>query len=312
MVEKRVFIQGKYDTTDIKREIESVPELNWRISKTPTDCDYFISFDKIEIESQNQNILYVLVRNEPQIVLPELYKKRYVKPFNKIIDVGKNPNNELNSIYHPQNLDGYSSKVVRNSERIVILNSNLLSFRKGEHYSLRRKASQEFPFVDVYGYGWDKTFFEKCKIMMVEGKQLLSQLGAVQLRNQINYFKKPLNYKGSVDNKSTALLGYKYALIIENSPTYISEKIFDAFTSGCFPIYIGIDLSLFEIPDNLYFQCEPNLKSIKESYEMLKNIDYQQWQINCSAWLQSSETEAKWSRKNFLINIKNAIEDPFN
>ena len=147
---------------------------------------------------------------------------------------------------------------------------------------------------------------------MVEGKQLLSQLGAVQLRNQINYFKKPLNYKGSVDNKSTALLGYKYALIIENSPTYISEKIFDAFTSGCFPIYIGIDLSIFEIPDNLYFQCEPNLKSIKESYEMLKNIDYQQWQINCSAWLQSSETEAKWSRKNFLINIKNAIEDPFN
>ena len=45
---------------------------------------------------------------------------------------------------------------------------------------------------------------------------------------------------------------------------------------------------------------------------MLKNIDYQQWQINCSAWLQSSETEAKWSGKNFLINIKNAIEDPFN
>jgi hypothetical protein len=91
---------------------------------------------------------------------------------------------------------------------------------------------------------------------------------------------------------------------------YISEKIFDAFTSGCFPIYIGIDLSLFEIPNNLYIQSKPNLKSIKTSYEMLKNIDYQEWQVKCSSWLQSSDTEIKWSRKNFLINIKNAIEDP--
>lgn len=311
MVEKKVFIQGKYDTTDITREIESTPELNWSLSKNPTDCDYFISFDQIEIRNRNKNILYVLVRNEPKIILPKLYKKRYLKLFNKIIDVGKNPYSGLNTINHPQNLNVYTSKVVRNSDKIVILNSNLLSLRKGEQYSLRRKASQELPFVDVYGYGWDKTIFQKCKMLIIELKQLLSQIGTVQLRHQMTYFKKPLNYKGSVNNKSTALLGYKYALIIENSSTYISEKIFDAFTSGCFPIYIGIDLSVFEIPDNLYFQCEPNLKSIKKCYEMLKNIDYQQWQINCAAWLQSSETEAKWSRKNFLINIKKAIEDPF-
>jgi hypothetical protein len=104
-------------------------------------------------------------------------------------------------------------------------------------------------------------------------------------------------------NKKEILSKYKYALIIENSQTYLSEKLFDALTSSCIPIYVGADLTKFNIPNFLYIRAEPNLNSIIKAFQDLKEVDYYNWVEKSVAWLQSEEVKKEWSQSYFIDKI---------
>jgi len=63
------------------------------------------------------------------------------------------------------------------------------------------------------------------------------------------------SYKGVIANKSTILKHTRFSFCYENFrdiPGYITEKIFDSFTSGCVPIYLGANNISDHIPDNCY------------------------------------------------------------
>ena len=67
---------------------------------------------------------------------------------------------------------------------------------------------------------------------------------------------------------------YTFCLIIENcnADGYISEKIYDAFTVGCIPLYYGNKNKLLEIPEDCYI----DLKNIKpcDLPSFIDNMDY--------------------------------------
>jgi hypothetical protein len=66
---------------------------------------------------------------------------------------------------------------------------------------------------------------------------------------------------------------YTFCLIIENcnADGYISEKIYDALTVGCIPLYYGNKNNILQIPDDCYI----DLKSIapKNLPNLIDNID---------------------------------------
>jgi hypothetical protein len=246
---------------------------------------------------------YVLIRSEPEIVLPECYQIRNLVRFDTIIDVGKPDNINQNTVKHPQNLEIFYNNSNQREDRLVLINSNLFSLRKGELYSLRREVIFNFNLVDLYGYGWNKNIFSRLKVVLTEMKNLYAYPAKINLSKQMSYFKKNLNHKGSVVNKKEILSKYKYALIIENSQTYLSEKLFDALTSSCIPIYVGADLTKFNIPNFLYIRAEPNLNSIIKAFQDLKEVDYYNWVEKSVAWLQSEEVKKEWSQSYFIDKI---------
>lgn len=103
-----------------------------------------------------------------------------------------------------------------------------------------RNHSDEF---DFYGQGWEGNKFK--------------------------------NYKGEVANKAKVYADYKFALSLENMRNgqgYITEKIFDCFTSGIVPVYQGASNINDYIPDDCYIHFDA-FKNIDELYHYLISIN---------------------------------------
>jgi hypothetical protein len=67
------------------------------------------------------------------------------------------------------------------------------------------------------------------------------------------------NYRGrAADGKAQTMREYRFALCLENlylpewSCGYLTEKIFDCFTSGCVPVYLGTAHAQAPIPADCF------------------------------------------------------------
>lgn len=307
---KKVYLHGRYLTSInyYKQLINDNLNLNWTLVEDPNDCDYFLSFDSVSICSKKTNTKYILIRSEPSIILPWCYRKKNCAQFDLIIDVGKPQRLGLNVVPQPQNISILNRNQSCKENRLALINSNLLSFRSGELYSLRRAAIFNFDFIDLYGHDWDISLLSKIKNASIEFYRVIKYPTRLNLRGIKLYFRNVKWYGGAIENKFEVLSNYKYTLVIENTKGYLSEKLFDALVSGCIPIYVGEDLSLFNIPEGLVIQSQANIDSVLYSYELAKKLDYERWQRKCLDWLENTNTSDKWSYSRFIPNIRDCIE----
>jgi hypothetical protein len=307
---KKVYLQGRYLTSInyYKQLINDNLKLNWTLVEDPNDCDYFLSFDSVSIRSKKTDAKYFLIRSEPIIILPWCYSKKNCAQFDLIIDVGKPQRLGLNVVPQPQNISILNRNQSCKENRLVIINSNLLSFRSGELYSLRRAAIFNLDFIDLYGHGWNISLLSKIKNVSIEFYRVIKYPTRLNLRGIKLYFRNIKWYGGAIENKFEVLSNYKYTLVIENTKGYLSEKLFDALVSGCIPIYVGEDLGLFNIPEGLVIQSKANIDSVLHSYELAKKLDYEQWRRKCLDWLENANTIDEWSYSSFIPNIRDCIE----
>lgn len=83
------------------------------------------------------------------------------------------------------------------------------------------------------------------------------------------------SYRGTVYTKSEVLDRAKFSICYENSrgsPGYLTEKIFDCFTSGCIPIYIGSAHRTALVPEGCYIDGD-RFNSPAEMLQFLQSID---------------------------------------
>lgn len=275
-------------------------------------CDLYIAFDKINealLNSLGKHVIKVLVRHEPNIVLKETYAKAQTEKFDQIIDIGKVKNSENSVINWPQDLFENFSHINNRLEKVVLINSNLLSLAKGENYSLRRKVALEIEEIDLYGRQWNNGFIAKVLTLIKELRKHGFRLHKVRFLGLKSYFRFFSNYLGEVEDKKKVLSKYKYSIVIENSSDYLSEKLFDAIFSGCIPIYVGPNLANYEIPNYLYVQAKPEISDIKEKILSAKSKDYDEWLDKLKIWSMDPTTYDNWSRDLFLSKIFGAIEN---
>jgi hypothetical protein len=308
---KKVFIHGRYDNAKIIKDIENDCSLNWIITSDITKADYSLSFDSLINGPVNKATKYILIRNEPSIVLPANYKSYNLRKFDLIIEVGKPQTNFNLTVNHPQKLEILSRDGTLRSNRLVIINSNLLSLRNGELYSLRRDAIFNLEFIDVYGHGWNKSFTLKLKTVLIEMRELYRCPSKIRFKGFKKYFRKTPRYQGVSLNKQETLSNYQYALVIENSLEFFSEKFFDVLVSGCIPIYVGVDLAKFQIPEDLYIKAEPRLDSIAQAFNEARRLDYDLWRSRALLWLEDEKTKNSWDEIFFLTNIKSIIDNHY-
>jgi hypothetical protein len=307
----KVYVTGRYDSqvNSIKNSILRDSNLNWIIAESPKEADLLLFFDYTNLAKMKTDSIKILIRQEPKLVLPVNYKKRKIRKFNKIIDVGKPSSHSIEVINWPQKLvspDKDYSRIL--SSKAIMINSNLISLRKGEMYSLRREVAIKCDQVDLYGYGWNSNIILRIKASIIEIRKFVKQPYLIRFSRLKYFFKNQPNYCGIVGDKIIVMKKYRISVVIENSLSFVSEKLFHAFSGGCIPIYVGPDLVNFSIPKNLYIQAKPTFKSILKAMEMASEMDYAKWLVELDNWLKSEECYRNWSEETFLFRIKDLIE----
>jgi len=240
----------------------------------------------------------IFIRNEPIIVWPANYNSKAISLTSKLIDVGRPRGITKSDFPYPQdwnqNLE-FKEVVSTRSEKIILINGNKLSFIKGEMYSCRRECIFDLPNLDLFGIGWDISFFRKLLIFLAEFRLAIVNGLWPRMSNTRRWIRRPTNWKGAPESKLATLSIYKYNLVIENSMDAMTEKLFDSFFARCIPVYVGPAVHEFDIPESLVVQVDPNLSSIKTGLAVAQEMDYEAWKSRLNDWLGQDAVFNKWS-----------------
>lgn len=140
-------------------------------------------------------------------------------------------------------------------------------------------------FFSLYGLGWEKpppAFTAKDKLAR----------RIKRLATQICGYKPFSSYRGAIENKADVYSNTKFSYCYENVanlPSYITEKIFDSFFSGCVPIYWGSNTIQDYIPPKCYID-RTQFNSTEDVHKYLLSISesqYQEYQFEIQEFLNS-------------------------
>lgn len=258
-------------------------------------------FRKVKYRAPH-SAMRVLIRQEPPQVLPMNYRRRVVSRFEVVLDCGMNPEVSKLPLLRPQfwPVTRHPGPANRDSRHAVMVNSNQLALLPGEFYSLRRRCLYELELVDVFGRDWNIRHPRK---MLKLGYHIVQSLrfGSVpRIESARHWFRHShLKIDAPVDKIQT-MSGYRVALVIENSPDFLTEKIFDSFFAGCFPVYVGPPVTNFGIPAELCIQSRPELEHIERSILEALEVDYEKWRRTLQAWLNDDRVQKKWSAESVV------------
>jgi len=272
--------------------------------------DLIISFDHYKWMENIFNTVHVpiskriLIIQEPEVVLPRMYKPFTLSLYGAIFAGSIDWAERLGVKSFKYPLDTSSSTSLNISERNIdtaMIQSNKFSCIKGEQYSLRRAilklAKEQNYTIELYGTGWNKGYLAD---FITVSKYLRVILGDIKINNFTLPYKylgsSYPNYMGKIRSKIELLGNVKKNIVIENSSTYVSEKLFDSFRSGCVPFYVGPNLSRYGIPESTVIRCEANSKSVLENLESCRSEDLEQVAAEGEKF-QKSQIYKKWDAK---------------
>lgn len=281
--------------------------------------DINIDLDFADTKNQLVGKFNVLILAEPQSVIPWQYMKSVLRRFDLVIPISQVRANRIGSKnWAPLPYDFKVNRFSENSriEKVVMINSAKFSANKNSLYALRRNVSKQLSLLNI-GY---KLVGDNWK--MSKRKEMRERIWAV--RKEIsagnfpdfheafsNFFYRYPEHVGRVDDKFTELSKYQYALVIENETDYLSEKLFDAISAGCVPVYIGYNLNSFEKLSNCVIQIEPdvtkiidffktnNTKLYKEKKDYIDNPENYSSDLNIFSLDSSSKKISKIIADNF-------------
>ncbi len=122
----------------------------------------------------------------------------------------------------------------------------------------------------LYGLDWELPF---------QKSGMLGRL--VNFKNKVLKKKNNLTcYQGIIEKKGDILKKCKFAFCFENSKIdgYISDPIFDVFSYGCIPIYLGAQNIKKYIPSDIFIDFR-NFNSFQNLYDHLNQINEKEYSI---------------------------------
>jgi hypothetical protein len=295
-----------YSTLTFRRIFEENGFLICDLKDSP---DIAVCVDYLDVNSfpknEVKNCFKVLIRNEPEVVLPAAYSRKVLSLFDEVITVGVGSNQRWPQFF-PEKLHNFS-RDERVTTKQVLINANKMSFIKGENYSLRRQAVCKIESIDCFGRDWDKSLKWEVRNAFSLFQRALFSRRKMTLAPLLQLGRKPIVWKGAPKEKYETYRDYRYAIVIENSSTYLSEKIFDAIVSGCIPIYVGPSVRDFEIPSSLIIEVPPTIQGISAGIETAEKVDYVKWWRDSQAWLSDDDVRNKWDFQNVYIRLSQQI-----
>lgn len=249
---------------------------------------------------------------EPPATMPYMYRQSVLDSYGSIFSPSLTwpPRNEgvVRWFRWPQNLSLLVSRGdwLDRRHRVVMIAANKWSFHPESLYGLRRWAAAQ-EGVDLYGYAWGspRDTFVSCSRAIKTSVRARSR---ISLKSGLgSSWETPSSFMGSCESKAAVLQEYKFALVIENSANYVSEKLFDALTSGCQVIYVGPPLEEYGIPTDGILQVGADPRALAKALAQCLSpkdapshppTNLLQW---CQPWT------AETSMKNLGIDVIRAL-----
>jgi hypothetical protein len=229
-----------------------------------------INWRNLGILVRFRKVRKILIVWEPKVSNPLNHSRLIRRQFDRVFVFSQywKLNNQDFLFNWPQNDEVNPNFEYHRRKEVVMISSKKMSFVKGELYSSRIEAMRSFGRkLDLYGYGWKRSNFQVVPQFLFNLLKSLPTIDLIAfLRNVRNIFFTPECYKGQVGDKLACMREYKFAIIIENSADYVSEKLIDALHSGCVPLYVGPRLDDFNIPSGVAKEVDLSKESVFEAF----------------------------------------------
>lgn len=276
------------------------------ILRTTPPGDYFLSLNHNKksyqdfIRSGGTAIRSILIRTEPPSVFPAQYSEKIETRYGLVISPGmvnhggesklfigwpyehhRDPNNpepnceSTSSIFKKveelQDLD--FDRWNRRKIMLSMIAANKVGAGPQENYAIRRQVAKSISrdILQVYGSLWTESYYLKVHHRLAVANFAISQGTFPNMKSIYgNLFYRYQNAFGSIPDKHIILRDSKFSLVIENSNSTISEKLFDSLINGAIPIYVGPSLKDAGLPEDVAISTngEP-----KEILNILKEFD---------------------------------------
>jgi hypothetical protein len=197
-----------------------------------------------------------------------------------------------------------------------MLNENKFSFVPGNNYKLRQLAIQKLAKegwrVHVGGKNWTRGVFWQVR------RQLESLLFAILSGSAVNLgslrlspknWSKNITFHGKIPSGFEFMCRYKYALVIENDMSYVSEKLPKAIAAGCIPLFVGANLAIHGIPDDVAIRPNPDVEDILKVLGGVSEADCIGVLNAGKDWISKAETIENLSQDVGLERIVNTIRN---
>jgi hypothetical protein len=293
------------------------------------DAECFVSLqhhrDIFNRSLANQHITRrILVSFEPRIVSPEEYRPSVTHRYDSVIRWSAlHKTNESEKVFTyggfwagdlDRNLLKYS-RASRNGNSIGLINANKHSFITGSLYTLRsqviRRLANALPEVEVNvaGAKWQAgSAFET-------NQQARSLLQAFLFRQRIDLslVKAPIKqlpnikFHGEVSSTLDFLSTNRFALVIENEASYVSEKLFNAILAGCVPIYFGPPIEEFGIDPAAVVSGGPSPNDFVSALKSMQNADLSQVIQAGQDWIRQESTRQTYSYESSMARLAELI-----
>lgn len=271
--------------------------------------------------------LKVLLRFEPAAVNPIIYQSRTLSCYDRVLSVGganhigspqgvlrwpyfshPNPAKPNRETIHDSSMLAQSmdSGFEKRTHRVTLIVSNKVSWSRPSNYDLRRRLvlnSCELG-ISVFGMGWQDNrwtrFLKNFRLFLF----FISQGSWLDPRHTIENlrFSRQKNVP-PIEDKFDIIRNSKFHLVVENSSTYVSEKLLDAFVSGAIPIYIGPALEQYKIPENCVITPARGLEGVVHVLHRLDEIDIATYRSNIKNFLSSKEGLGAWDPSSVAQSI---------
>ena len=234
---------------------------------------HYVHSDKFLRIPSEKVVLFLL---EPPTVIEGQYSHEKTKHFSKVFTWRDDlvDGKHYIKFYHPVLRPAMDEFAFSEKKLMCMIFANKSSTHSDELYSKRRAIIEHFDHhddFDLYGHGWEKEGYE--------------------------------SYCGMVESKFNTANRYRFSFCLENcknQPGYITEKIFDAFSSLSVPIYEGAPNIADEVPKECFIDLN-KFSSLDELYTYLSTMsedEYQGYINSIKKFLKSPEAQ-KFSAESF-------------
>lgn len=283
----------------------------------------------------------VLVRLEPDSVFPAQYAARITSKYGLVISPGSVPLLPDSDFsigwpyqYHldpskPNELDPVLTAILENPKRrelfqiehwktrprtLTMVAANKVSPLKDANYLIRRNLAKEIPknILEVYGPLWNDSLVLKIYHRLAVAVAALKQGTLPSVKGIYgNLLRSYPTAKGTVPDKHALLQQSKFSLVVENSNSFVTEKIFDAMLNGSIPIYVGPNLHDVGLPTGIAIASSGDPKEIMEIMRSLPSDEVENILMSMREFLKSPMFWESWEANSVYKKLSTEIADYF-